>query len=70
MPGTGAGASYGDMLVTSLLVLGGVCVAAFLIVRVVGRLLATGRVRGAPGVRRARAPGVGSSQGCEGEDAS
>ena len=47
MPGTGAGASYGDMLVTSLLVLGGVCVAAFLIVRVVGRLLATGRVRGA-----------------------
>lgn len=42
-----AGGSYGDLLVTSLLVLGGVCVAAFVIVRVVGRFLATGRTRGA-----------------------
>jgi len=48
MPGTGAaGASYGDLLMTSLVVLGGVCVAAFLIVRFVGRFLATGRARGA-----------------------
>jgi flagellar protein FliO/FliZ len=47
MPGTGAvGASYGDLLVTSLVVLGGVCVAAFVVVRVVGRFLATGRARG------------------------
>jgi len=47
MPGNGAvGASYGDLLVTSLLVLGGVCVAAFVVVRVVGRVLATGRSRG------------------------
>lgn len=44
---TGAGASYGDLLVTSLLVLGGVCVAAYVAVRVFGRLLATGRARGA-----------------------
>ena len=44
---TGAGASYGDLLVTSLLVLGGVCVAAFVAVRLFGRLLATGRTRGA-----------------------
>lgn len=47
MPGTGAAASYGDLLVTSLVVLGGVSVAAFVIVRVAGRLLATGRARGA-----------------------
>jgi flagellar protein FliO/FliZ len=48
MPGIGAaGASYGDMLVTSLVVLGAVCVAAFIVVRLVGRLLATGRSRGA-----------------------
>jgi flagellar biogenesis protein FliO len=48
MPGTGAaaGASYGDLLVTSLVVLGAVCVAAFIAVRVFGRLLATGRARG------------------------
>lgn len=47
MPGTGdAGASYGDLLVTSMLVLAAVCVAAFIAVRVVGRLLATGRARG------------------------
>jgi flagellar biogenesis protein FliO len=47
MPGNGAaGASYGDLLVTSLLVLGGVCIAAFVVVRVLGRLLATGRARG------------------------
>jgi flagellar protein FliO/FliZ len=47
MPGTGAaGASYGDLLVTSLLVLGGVCVAAFVVVRLAGRLLAPGRARG------------------------
>lgn len=49
MPGNGAaaGASYGDLLVTSLLVLGAVCVAAFVAVRVFGRLLAAGRARGA-----------------------
>jgi len=48
MPAQGAAAaSYGDLLVTSLLVLGAVCVAAFLLVRLVGRFLATGRVRGA-----------------------
>src|SRR5262252_8990794 len=48
MPGDGgAGASYGDLLVTSLVVLGAVCVAAFVAVRVFGRLLATGRSRGA-----------------------
>ncbi len=48
MPGSGAaGASYGDLLITSLLVLGGVCVAGFVLVRVVGRFLATGRTRGA-----------------------
>ena len=47
MPGTGAvGASYGDLLVTSLVVLGGVCIAAFVVVRFAGRLLATGRARG------------------------
>ena len=47
MPGNGAGASYGDLLVTSLLVLGAVCVVAFVAVRVFGRLIATGRTRGA-----------------------
>lgn len=49
MPGTGveAGASYGDLLVTSLLVLGAVCIAAFIAVRFFGRFLAGGRVRGA-----------------------
>ncbi len=48
MSGNGAaGASYGDLLVTSLIVLGVVCVAAFVAVRVFGRLLATGRARGA-----------------------
>jgi flagellar protein FliO/FliZ len=44
--GAAAGASYGDLLITSLLVLGAVCVAAFIAVRVLGRLLATGRARG------------------------
>src|SRR5262245_19341961 len=44
--GAAASASYGDLLVTSLLVLGAVCIAAFIAVRVLGRLLATGRVRG------------------------
>jgi flagellar protein FliO/FliZ len=47
MPGNGAGASYGDLLITSLVVLGVVCVAAFVAVRVFGRLLASGRSRGA-----------------------
>jgi flagellar biogenesis protein FliO len=49
MPGTGveAGASYGDLLVTSLIVLGAVCVAAFVAVRLFGRFLSAGRVRGA-----------------------
>lgn len=40
-------ASYGDLLVTSLVVLAGVCVAAFALVRLVGRLTMTGRARGA-----------------------
>lgn len=48
MLGNGAaGASYGDLLVTALVVLGAVCIGAFVLVRVVGRLLATGRARGA-----------------------
>src|SRR3954467_15321398 len=48
MLGNGAaGASYGDLLVTALVVLGAVCIAAFVLVRVVGGLLATGRARGA-----------------------
>jgi flagellar biogenesis protein FliO len=46
MAGTAA-ASYGDLLVTSLVVLGGVCIAAFVVVRLAGRFLATGRTRGA-----------------------
>src|SRR5688500_16924954 len=46
MPG-GAASSYGDLLVMSLLVLGGVCIAAFVLVRFLGRFLATGRTRGA-----------------------
>lgn len=41
------GGSYGELLITSLLVLGAVCVAAFVVVRVLGRVLAAGRVRGA-----------------------
>ena len=50
MPGNGAaaaGARYGDLVVTSLLGLGAVCIAAFIAVRLFGRLLATGRARGA-----------------------
>ncbi len=47
MAANGAAASYGDLLVTSLIVLGAVCVAAFVLVRLAGRFLATGRVRGA-----------------------
>src|SRR5689334_10678145 len=48
MSGSGASAaSYGDLLVTSLGVPGVVCVAAFVAVRLFGRLLATGRARGA-----------------------
>ncbi len=49
MLGTGgdAGASYGDLLVTSLIVLGAVCIAAFVAVRLFGRYLSAGRVRGA-----------------------
>jgi flagellar biogenesis protein FliO len=46
MPGNGAAASYGDLLITSLVVLAGVCIAAFIVVKVVGRFLATGRMRG------------------------
>jgi len=47
MSGNGAaGASYGDLLITSLVVLAGVCVAAFVVVRLVGRWLATTRSRG------------------------
>ena len=40
------GASYGDLLVTSLLVLGAVCIAAFIAVRFFGRYLSAGRVKG------------------------
>jgi flagellar biogenesis protein FliO len=47
MAANGAAASYGDLLMMSLVVLGAVCVAAFVLVRLVGRFLATGRVRGA-----------------------
>jgi len=47
MPGSGAAASYGDLLITSLVVLLAVCIAAFVVVKFVGRFLATGRVRGA-----------------------
>src|SRR5690349_10640530 len=47
MAGGTGGASYGDLLVTSLVVLAAVCIAAFVVVRVLGRFLATGRVRGA-----------------------
>ena len=47
MSGTGAAASYGDLLITSLVVLAAGCVAAFLAVRLLGRFMATGRVRGA-----------------------
>ena len=47
MSGNGAAAGYGDMLVTSMLVLGVVCVVAFVAVRLLGRVLATGRARGA-----------------------
>jgi flagellar biogenesis protein FliO len=48
MSGNGAaGPGYADLLLTSLLALGGVCIAAFVVVRVVGRFLATGRRRGA-----------------------
>jgi flagellar biogenesis protein FliO len=46
MPGNGV-ASYGDLLITSLVVLVGVCLAAFVVVKVVGRFLTTGRMRGA-----------------------
>jgi flagellar biogenesis protein FliO len=45
--GAAAGAGYGDMLVTSLLVLGVVCIVAFVAVRLLGRVLSTGRARGA-----------------------
>jgi flagellar biogenesis protein FliO len=47
MTGTGGEASYGDLLVTSLLVLAAVCVVAFVLVRVAGRWLTVGRTRGA-----------------------
>ena len=47
MLGSGdAAAGYGDLLVTSLIVLAAVCVAAFVAVRVLGRVLAAGRARG------------------------
>jgi flagellar biogenesis protein FliO len=47
MSGNGAaGASYGDLLITSLVVLAGVSVAAFVVVRLVGRWLATPRSGG------------------------
>jgi flagellar protein FliO/FliZ len=48
MPGSGVEtASYGDLLATSLVVLGVVCVAAFVLVRLVGRWMVTGRTKGA-----------------------
>lgn len=47
MSGTGEAASYGDLLVTSVIVLAIVCVVAFAVVKLLGRFLATGRVRGA-----------------------
>ena len=47
MSGSGAAASYGDLLITSLVVLMAVCIGAFVVVKLVGRFLATGRVRGA-----------------------
>ncbi len=48
MPGSGVEvASYGDLLITSVVVLGAVCIAAFVVVRVVGRWMTTGRTRGA-----------------------
>jgi len=47
MSGNGAAASYGDLLVTSIVMLAVVCVVAFVVVKVIGRFLATGRVRGA-----------------------
>lgn len=47
MSGNGAAANYGDLLVTSIVVLAVVCVVAFVVVKVIGRFLATGRVRGA-----------------------
>lgn len=47
MSGTGEAASYGDLLVTSVIVLAVVCVVAFAVVKLLGRFLATGRVRGA-----------------------
>lgn len=47
MSGNGAaGASYGDLLITSLAVLAGVCVAAFVVVRLAGRWLATAKSHG------------------------
>jgi flagellar protein FliO/FliZ len=45
--GAAGGASYGELLSTSLLVLAAVCLGAFVVVRVIGRLLATGRTHGA-----------------------
>lgn len=47
MPGTGGAASYGDLLITSIVVLVGVCIAAVVVMKVVGRFLTTGRMRGA-----------------------
>ncbi len=49
MPGNGVsgGAGYGDLLVTSLIVLGVVSIVAVVAVRVLGRWMATGRTRGA-----------------------
>lgn len=47
MNGSGAAASYGDLLITSIVVLAIVCVVAFATVKLVGRFLATGRTRGA-----------------------
>jgi flagellar biogenesis protein FliO len=46
MNGSGAAASYGDLLITSIVVLAIVCIVAFATVKLVGRFLATGRARG------------------------
>lgn len=44
--GAAASASYGELLATSLLVLGAVCVAAFVAVRLFGRVMGAGFNRG------------------------
>src|SRR4051812_37387486 len=47
LPGNEAAGGYGDLLITSLVVLIAVCAAAFIVVRLLGRVMSTGRSRGA-----------------------